>query len=290
MYNDVNIEKNYDLAIIRLQKILKANLTTVGVVAQDQNITIDNLTNDKYFNGKNDLESTRNSLARSTDQALKNIRSIESKIDRDVIPSAGRRLVAKMGEGFTKPGEMQVALLKALCYFKDIDEMKNFINIDEDLGDDANIAQKAFDTYKESLESFTNGDLAENEFNEVLELIRIVASTLMLTNSNHKVAELINAQNRDYDAIYKEINGLTVGVKAHVFVNVFQNASSDNTLFEGIDINKLKTQLEKKDNNKGKRILSGNIEELNKIMKEKKLKIDALTSIRNSARAVAAAA
>jgi hypothetical protein len=291
MFDDIKVEKKYDVMIKRLQYILGQNLATPGVISQEHDITIDQLANDKYFNNENKLINTNENLSRSNDQALKNMLPIEAKIDQSIgISGAGRKLVGKFGEGFTKPGEMQVALLKALCYFKDIGEMKSFLGIEEGNSmDDTHIAQAAFNTYEEALENFSEGKLAENEFNEVLELIRIVASILMLTNSNPGVAGLINAQDRNYDTIHKVINDFSVGVKAHVFVNVFQNAASDNTLFKGIDINKLKTELEKKDN-KGSRILSGNIEELSKMMKEKRLKVDALTSIRNSARAVAAAA
>jgi hypothetical protein len=124
-------------------------------------------------------------LARIRDQASRDILPVEAKMDRSVgLEGAGRRLVGKFGEGFTKPGEMQIALLKALCYFKNIGEMRGFLKLDEvenaedlhivgDLSDEA-IAQAAFNTYKEALDQLAQGALQENEFNEVLELIRVV--------------------------------------------------------------------------------------------------------------------
>ena len=198
---------------------------------------------------------------------------------------------------------MQIALLKALCYFKNIGEMKNFLKLDEvanaedlhivgDLSDEA-IAQAAFNTYKEALDQFAQGALQENEFNEVLELIRIVASVLMIVRDKPEVSHMIDDHN--YDAIQREIADMTVGVKAHVFVNVFKQqeesmVSDEGELFKDIDINKLKTALESKDNKKGKRVLSNKLETLMPMMRENKVRIDALTSIRHSARAVAASA
>jgi predicted GNAT family N-acyltransferase len=66
--------------------------------------------------------------------------------------------------------------------------------------------------------------------------------------------------------------------------------SDDGKLFKDIDIGKLKTALESKGNKKGKRVLSDKLETLMPMMRENKVRIAALTSIRHSARAVAASA
>jgi hypothetical protein len=303
MFNDFKVEKNYSVIIERLKGIFKQENTS-GVVADDRNITIDQLADDRYFDGENKLADRSDNLARIKDQASKDILSVEAQMDRSVgLEGVGRRLVGKFGEGFTKPGEMQIVLLKALCYFKNIGEMRNFLKLDEvenveelhivgDLSDEI-IVQAAFNTYKEALDQFAQGALQENEFNEVLELIRIVASVLMVVKDKPEVATLIDEHN--YDAIQREITDMTVGVKAHVFVDVFKRqegsmVSDDGKLFKDIDINKLKTALESKDNKKGERVLSDKLETLMPMMRENKIRVDALTSIRHSARAVAASA
>ncbi|MDR3306405.1 MAG: hypothetical protein LBS61_01840 [Endomicrobium sp.] len=127
--------------IKRLQDILKQE-TAPGVISdEDRNITIDRLADDRYFD-ENNLAGARGNLARIKDQAFKDILPIEAKIDRSIgVQRTGRRLVGKLGEGFTKPGEMQIALLKALCYFRNIGEMKSFLKLGEgELPDEANIA------------------------------------------------------------------------------------------------------------------------------------------------------
>ncbi|MDR2252004.1 MAG: hypothetical protein LBD98_04200 [Endomicrobium sp.] len=304
MFNDFKVEKNYDVLIERLQEILKQE-NTPGVVADDRNITIDQLADDRYFDSENKLADRSGNLARIRDQASKDILPVEAKMDRSVgLEGSGRRLVGKFGEGFTKPGEMQIALLKALCYFKNIGEMKDFLKLGEvenvegvhivgELSDEV-IAQAAFNTYKEALDQFAQRALQENEFNEVLELIRVVASVLMIVKDKPEVVHMINDHN--YDAIQREITDITVGVKAHVFVDVFKGqeksmvSDDGKLLFKDIDISKLKTALESKDNKKGKRVLSDKLETLMPMMRENKVRIDALTSIRRSARAVAASA
>jgi hypothetical protein len=301
MFNDFKVEKNYDVIIERLQGILKQE-NTHGVVADDRNITIDQLADDRYFDGENKVADRSGNLARIRDQASRDILPVEAKMDRSVgLEGAGRRLVGKFGEGFTKPGEMQIALLKALCYFKNIGEMRGFLKLDEvenaedlhivgDLSDEA-IAQAAFNTYKEALDQFAQGALQENEFNEVLELIRVVASVLMIAKDKPEVAHMVDEHN--YDAIQREITDMTVGVKAHVFVNVFKQQegtmiSENGEMLFNIDIGKLKAVLES--DKKGKRVLSDKLETLMPMMRENKVRIDALTSIRHSARAVAASA
>jgi hypothetical protein len=301
MFNDFKVEKNYDVIIERLQGILKQE-NTPGVVADDRNITIDQLADDRYFDGENKVADRSGNLARIRDQASRDILPVEAKMDRSVgLEGAGRRLVGKFGEGFTKPGEMQIALLKALCYFKNIGEMRGFLKLDEvenaedlhivgDLSDEA-IAQAAFNTYKEALDQLAQGALQENEFNEVLELIRVVASVLMIAKDKPEVAHMVDEHN--YDAIQREITDMTVGVKAHVFVNVFKQQegtmiSENGEMLFNIDIGKLKAVLES--DKKGKRVLSDKLETLMPMMRENKVRIDALTSIRHSARAVAASA
>jgi hypothetical protein len=301
MFNDFKVEKNYDVLIERLQGILKQE-NTPGVVADDRNITIDQLADDRYFDGENKVADRSGNLARIRDQASRDILPVEAKMDRSVgLDGAGRRLVGKFGEGFTKPGEMQIALLKALCYFKSIGEMRDFLKLDEvenaedlhivgDLSDET-IAQAAFNTYKEALDQLAQGALQENEFNEVLELIRVVASVLMIARDKPEVANMVDEHN--YDAIQREITDMNVGVKAHVFVNVFKQQEgtmiSDNgEMLFNIDIGKLKAALES--DKKGKRVLSDKLETLMPMMRENKVRIDALTSIRHSARAVAASA
>jgi hypothetical protein len=223
--------------------------------------------------------------------ARQNITNVELKLDKSInIQGAGRRLVGVMGEGFTKPEEVNMALAKALYYFRSYDEVKQFLGVsDEDLQDEAIVAQKAFNTYKEALGRFANEELAENEFKELTQLIRIVSSVIMIAKGDQEKVDLINRRN--YDDIHNAFNAFEVGLKSKVFVDVFKNEEQNidtGTLFE-IDINKLKTALEKK-NDKGSRVLPDKLDSLLPMMKQQRKKVDALTNIRQNARAVAAAA
>jgi hypothetical protein len=288
MFNDFKVEKNYDVMIKRLGNILltNGNSDVPGKVNREQNISIDQLENSSYFNITNGLKPS----AVESGQAKKDILPIEAKIDRNVgVASAGRRLVGIMGEGFTKPGELNIALAKALCYFKSFDEMKQFLGVnDEGIQDEKIIAQRAFDTYKDALDKFANGDLAENEFREIIGLIRVVSTILMLAKHEEGLVDMVNNQN--YDAIQSKVNLMTVGLKNKIFVDVFKSQDITNDKVFGIDIAKLKTVLEKKDNKIGKRVLSNKLEDLMPLIKGKRIRVDALTNVRNSARAVAAAA
>jgi hypothetical protein len=96
----------------------------------------------------------------------------------------------------------------------------------------------------------------------------------MVVRDKREVAGMINA--RDFDGIQREITDMTVGVKSHVFVDVFkgeeQNMVPAGKLFGDIDISKLKTALESKDNKRGKRVLSDKLETLMPMMRDAKLK------------------
>jgi nucleoside 2-deoxyribosyltransferase len=113
----------------------------------------------------------------------------------------------------------------------------------------------------------------------------------MIAKDKPEVAHMVDDHN--YDAIQREITDMTVGVKAHVFVNVFKQQegtmiSENGEMLFNIDIGKLKAVLES--DKKGKRVLSDKLETLMPMMRENKVRSDALTSIRHSARAVAASA
>ncbi|MDR1474195.1 MAG: hypothetical protein LBS38_00685 [Endomicrobium sp.] len=280
MFNDVKVAKNYDVMIERLKGILLQEGNQPGVVPKDLNISINQLEDSNYFNNDNSLK-----------KSVVDITNVELKLDKGInVQGAGRRLVGVMGEGFTKPEEVNMALAKALYYFRSYDEMKQFLNIsDEDLQDEAVIAQKAFNTYKEALGRFADGELAENEFKEVIQLIRIVSSVIMIAKNDQEKVSLINRRN--YDEIHNAFNVFEVGLKSKVFVDVFKNEEQniDNGKLFEIDINKLKTALEKK-NDKGSRVLPDKLDSLLPMMKEERKKFDALTNIRANARAVAAAA
>jgi hypothetical protein len=288
MFNDVKVAKNYDVMIERLKYILVEEGNHPGIVPKDLNISIDQLEDSNYFNNDNSLKK---SVVENEQSARENITTVELKLDKGInIQGAGRRLVSVMGEGFTKPQEVNIALAKALYYFRSYNEMKQFLDVsDEDLQDEAVIAQKAFNTYKEALGRFADGELAENEFREVIQVIRIVSNVLMIAKDNEDKINLINVRN--YDDIYNAFNAFEVGLKSKVFVDVFKNEKQniDNgTLFE-IDINKLKTALEKK-NDKGSRVLPDKLDSLLPMMKQERKKFDALTNIRQNAKAVATAA
>jgi hypothetical protein len=288
MFNDVKVAKNYDAMVERLEYILLQEGEHPGVVPKDLNISINQLEDSNYFNNDNRLKK---SIVENEQSSRENITNVELKLDKGIsIQGAGRRLVSVMGEGFTKPEEVNIALAKALYYFRSYDEMKQFLGVSgEDLQDEAVIAQKAFNTYKEALGRFANGELAENEFKEVTQLIRIVSSVLMIAKDNKDKIDLINKRN--YDDIYNAFNAFEVGLKSKIFVDVFKNEEQNidsGTLFE-IDINKLKAALEKK-NYKGSRVLPDKLDSLLPMMKQERKKFDALTNIRQNARAVAAAA
>jgi hypothetical protein len=259
MFNDLKVEKNYDVIIERLRGIFIQDLANandnkalvIGYIPGTQNIAIDKLINDEYFDQDNKLTQ---SSVKTRDEAIIEMKPIEAQITRRLdIPKAGTRLLGRMGENFTKPEEVQVALAKALCYFKSVGEMKNFLGLSpgEALPNKAGIAQAAFNTYKEALGKFTDGELAENEFKEVVELIRIVSDILMLIQSDDVTENIINDRsNNDYfNIINGKVNLRSTSVNARIFVDVFkgQEPIAGDKLF---DIGKLKTALEKKDNNK----------------------------------------
>jgi hypothetical protein len=203
------------------------------------------------------------------------MKPIEAQITRRLdTTKAGTRLLGRMGENFTKPEEVQVALANALCYFKSVGEMRKFLKLpdDDELPDKANIAQAAFSTYKEALGKFADGELAENEFKEVVELIRIVSGILMLIKSGDVTEDVINDRsNNDYfNIINDKVNLISTSVNARVFVDVFkgQEPIVGDNLFD-IDISKLKTALEDKNNKKGKRVLSDKLDSLIPMIKER---------------------